>query len=248
FFVLVGYAIGKKRDVMVMPVELLYAKEFLSDPDYAETYARNTISSILKKDVDSSKILLNGRILKVNTILSLDGFKICITGKSGGGKQLGVSVMESLKVGTEFETYIKKLESFSNKKKKNSNIVYSERYDEISSEKNIALYDLFIEKLQNSLYAKRPANPSDALINGKERFEKLSPPEQAEVLLQILGLFGRAKNADLSAIGGVSTAGVATLSSNISNWKKNYTDVRIIDASASGLFEKVSDVNLLDLL
>ncbi len=247
FFVLVGYTTGKKRDVMVMPVELLYAKEFLSDSGYAEEYAKKTVSGILKKDVDSSKILLNGRILKVNTILSLDGFKVCVTGKSGGGKQLGVSVMENFKTTAEFERYIKKLESFIDKKKKNSRLVYSERYDEISSEKNIVLYDIYVEKLQKSLYAKRPANPVEALVKGRGNFEKLSIPDQADVLLQIQGLFGRAVKADLSAIGGVSSAGVATLSSNVSNWKKNYKDVRIIDASPSGLYEKTSD-NLLDLL
>ena len=67
------------------------------------------------------------------------------------------------------------------------------------------------------------------------------------VLLSILGLFGRANKADLSEIGGAPSAGVAALSSSISNWKKNYTDVRIVDRSASGLFETVSD-NILDLL
>ena len=87
----------------------------------------------------------------------------------------------------------------------------------------------------------------DALIKGKEKFKKLSPPDQAKVLLQIQGLFGRAIKADLSAVGGVSSAGVANLASSISNWKKNYSDVRIIDQSASGLFETVSD-NLLNLL
>ena len=65
--------------------------------------------------------------------------------------------------------------------------------------------------------------------------------------MDILGLFGRIQSADLTSIGGVAKAGVATLSSTLSNWKKNYADVRIIDQSASGLFEKVSD-NLLDLL
>lgn len=248
FFVLVRYEIGTKRDVMVMPVELLYANEFLSDPVYADEYAKKTVGSILKKEITSVEILLNRRILKVNTMLSLDGFKVCITGKSGGGKQLGISVMENFKTSLENELYIKKLESFINKKKKNEKIVYNERYDEISSEKNVALYEHYVDKLQASVYKKRPANPLDALLKGKERFEKLSPPEQAEVLLQIQGLFGRAIKADLSAIGGAPSSGVAMLSSNVSNWKKNYKDVRIIDRSSSGLYEKASDVNLLDLV
>ena len=65
--------------------------------------------------------------------------------------------------------------------------------------------------------------------------------------MQIQGLFGRAIKANLKPIGGVESAGVATLSSKISNWAKTYKDVRIIDTSASGLYESRS-CNLLDLL
>lgn len=247
FFILVKYVVGKKQDVMVMPVELLYSKQFLNDQAFAEDYAKRTVSTILNKDVASVEFPLK-RILKVNTMLSLNGFRVCITGKSGGGRQLLISVINVFKTSAENEAYIKKLESFEKKKEKNSNIIWSEQYDGISAAKNIALYDCYIEKLQNAPYKYRPANPADALVKGRAKFEKLSPPEQSKILLQIQGLFGRAIKADLTPIGGVPSAGVAALSSSISNWKKNYTDVRIIDQSASGLFEKISDVNLLDLL
>ena len=111
----------------------------------------------------------------------------------------------------------------------------------------MALYDCYIEKLQNAPYKYRPANPLGTLSKGREKFMLLSADQQATVLLSIQGLFGRMIKADLTAIGGVASAGVATLSSSLSNWKKNYTEVRIIDQSASGLFETVSE-NLLDLL
>lgn len=48
-------------------------------------------------------------------------------------------------------------------------------------------------------------------------------------------------------IGGAQSAAAVELSSNMSNWKKYYKDVRIIDSSMSGIWEKQS-VNLLDLL
>ena len=51
----------------------------------------------------------------------------------------------------------------------------------------------------------------------------------------------------MKSVGGKDGAGIVILSGNISNWKKIYSDVRIIDRSASGLFEKRSD-NLLDLI
>ena len=247
FFVPVRYQIAKKTDIMIMPVELMVAKEFMSDEGFAEQYALKTVSEIVGKPAISVEFLFNKRIIKVNTMLSLDGLPVCITGKSNGGRTIGVSVMASFKTSVENELYIKKLESFENKRKKNPNIVWNEKYDGISAEKNLELYDVFIEKLQKAPYKYRPANPLDALVKGRERFILLEPIEQVGILLSITGLFGRAIKADLSKIGGVSSAGVATMSSSVSNWKKNYTDVRIIDLSASGLFEKISD-NLLDLL
>ena len=232
---------------MVMPVELLYADKFLSDNIFAEEYARKIIGCIVNKEVLEVEFLLNKRILKVNTMLSLNGLRVCITGKSGGGKQLGVSIMDSFKTSAYNEAYIKKLESFKNKKKKNSNIVYNELHDEINKDKNLEIYDCYIEKLHKSPYIYRPANPINTLLYGREKFIALTCESQVDILLDILGLFGRMQSADLTAIGGVSKAGVATLSSTLSNWKKNYTDIRIIDQSASGLFETVSD-NLLALL
>lgn len=247
FFVLTRYQIAEKQDIMVMPVELLYADKFLQDNEFALEYAKRTVKNITGKDVVDVGFLLNKRILKVNTVLSLNGFRMCITGKSGGGKLIGVSCLTQFKTSAENEAYIKKLESFEKKRKKNGNIVFNEKYDAISSEKNLELYDLYIEKLINVPYSYRPANPSNALIDGRERFMLLPPESQAGVLLAVQGLLGRAIKADLTAIGGVASAGVSTLSSSISNWKKYYTDVRIIDQSASGLFEKVSE-NLLEML
>ena len=52
----------------------------------------------------------------------------------------------------------------------------------------------------------------------------------------------RASKCEMAAAGG---GGGIVMSSNISNWK--YNDIRIIDRSASGLFEKRSK-NLKELL
>lgn len=247
FFVLVGFKNAKKHDVMFMPVELLFADKFMRDEKFALEYAKQTVSEIINKPVDEVCFLLNKRIIKINTLLSLDGFETCITGKSSGGVKVGVSCCTNFKTSPEIEAYVKRLESFDNKAKKNTNIVFSEKYDGITKEKNIALYDHYIQKLQIKPYSLRPNNPCNILVKGREKFTSLSHVEQIRVLLSVQGLFGRAIKADLSAIGGAAASGVTTLSSSLSNWKKNYTDVRIIDQSASGLFETVSE-NLLDLL
>ena len=146
------------------------------------------------------------------------------------------------------ELYLKRLESFSNKKAKNKELKLQQAYDRISTEENMATYELFLSKLSAYPFSKRPANVLEALVQGRRRFEALPAEDQVAVLEQILQSFSRSGGgSDLKLIGGVAKAGVPTLSSTLSNWKKNYSDVRIIDQSASGLYEKQS-ANLLDLL
>ena len=231
-----------------MPVELLYADRFLRDEAFALEYAKNTVSDITSKMVESVEFLLNKRVIKVNTVLSLDGFRVCITGKASGGKKIGIQNLMQFKTSPANERYIKRLESFSEKKKKNLNIVFSEQFDGITAEQNIALYDAYIDKLQNTVFEHRPTSPLETLLKGREKFVALSPEEQVPLLLAILGLFGRVIKADLEKIGGAKGTGEMALSSSISNWKKNYTDVRIIDMSASGLYENISPDNLLDFV
>ena len=107
---------------------------------------------------------------------------------------------------------------------------------------------MLVGKLSNSIYKKAIfVNQREILEKGREKFEeKLSLEEQLNVLLQLLLIFNGSK-ADLTQVGGSKTAGVQTLSTNISNWKKNYTSVCIIDKTSSGLFESKSK-NLLDFL
>lgn len=247
FFVLVQYTTAKKRDILVMPVDLLYADAFRKDESFAALYAQRTIERIVGRPVDHIRFLPDRRIIKINTELSLNGFSVCITGKSSGGKNLCLSCISVFKTSPENEAYIKRIESFIRKSTENSKVVCSEKYDKISSERNVALYDYYVEKWGSAPYCYRPANPRETLQNGRERFIRLSLDEQAKMLGKIQGLFGRVQPADLSPLGGAPNAAKLSLSASLSNWKKKYTDVRIIDRSASGLFKAVS-VNLLDLL
>ena len=126
-------------------------------------------------------------------------------------------------------------------------MIYSEEHDQISQAANLRLFDFIVSKFENDLYQKRPANPAVLLRNGRNKFKKLDVFEQASCLIQMLLIFSRTGKGDLKALGGSVSAGALTLSSSLSNWKKNYSDVRIIDQSASGLFGHESE-NLFDLL
>lgn len=248
FFWLVRYAAGKKLDVMVMPVELPFAETAQANETAAADYAKRTIAKILGKEVSSVEFPLGLRKLKVRCMFEFDGvYRACLTGKSGGGRSIVVSTMCPLSVGYDWEKYIKRLERFVEKKKECPSLKYSEKYDQISAQQNVELYDVLTEKLKKPPYQKRPANPSKVFADGRERFLNLDIEKQARCLLQMLLPFSRVRVCNLESIGGTKTVGSSSLSACLSNWKKYYRDVRIVDSSASGLYESKTD-NLLQLL
>lgn len=248
FLLLVKYKSGKKTEVILMPVELIYAPKAMADFNATVEYAKDKIGRITGKKIDEVSFPLGLRKIKINTMLSFDGYRMCITGTSDGGSRFIVMPYMPFAAPHKTELYIKRLERFCDKCKENPDYVYIKSRDEVSEEENIKLYDLYIDKLENSIYKKRPNRPIDTLKNGRDKFMSLDIKKQSETLLIIHQIFGRATDRiNLTAIGGTERGGSTLLSTSLSNLKKNYSDVRIIDSSASGLWEKVS-VNLLDLL
>ena len=66
--------------------------------------------------------------------------------------------------------------------------------------------------------------------------------------MNILLMMGPGSSAvDLTVCGGKKATGSKVVNSKLTNWKVRYSDVRIMDESASGLFSHSSG-NLLDLL
>lgn len=249
FFIPVRYKAGRKSEIIIMSVELLYGKEFLADAEFARTYTFDRLRRILGKPVDEVSFPLGMRPWKINTMLSLDGFRVCITGSANAGKSIIPQTVTQFSANGFWQFYLKKLESFVDKVAKNPEYHFSEKYDKISAEKNLELYDIYIDKLENSIYKRRFNNPVEILKNGRDKFIELDIKAQAKQLLNAHQVFGRlSSGCDLEAIGGKTrSAATIGLSTVISNWKKYYKDVRIIDSSASGLWERTSG-NLLELL
>jgi len=189
------------------------------------------------------------RPLKVNTRFSFDGFEACVTGKSSGGRQLGMSSLESLKVSFVIESYIKKIENYINKKSENTKIILDEKYDGINRTFNIELYDELTNKLLNACYHIIYEKTGDVLLKGKEKFENLSIDAQCQTLMNIIDVLktGRNGGCNLKDVGGAVNAANFIINSRVSNWKKVYNSVKIIDESASGIFRKESE-NILEWL
>ncbi len=250
FFVLAEFKQKKKRDVMLVPIELQNAERFRTDHSFACSYLEKQIAQIRGgTEVSDVCPMLNGRELKINTVFSFDGLKMALSGKSSGGRQIIMAPISPLLLGPDTEKYIKSLDSFVNKKATNASIQLDAKHDEITMERNLALYDILAQKLQSAPFRMLPANPYSLLLSGRDKFCALPTEAQVTCLTNLLMYFQRkgSNGTDLSAIGGSKQSGLKLLNSALSNWKKAYRDVHIIDTSPAGLSENSSD-NLLDLL
>ena len=250
FFMLARYTAGRKRELMVVPIDLMAEADFRRDDACAPAVVRAAIEKIVGKPVDAVELPLGMRVLKVNTVFSLDGFRVALSGKVGGGKQLLLTPLMPLWLDARWERYVKRIESFQNKRIKRPGLSLQPAFDRLTLEENLLLYDLLRGKLAAWPYSKRPGTEAmrRTLEERREAFSALPPEAQVALLAALLGAFGRSgQGTDLTPIGGVKSAGVPLLSSSLSNWKKLYADVRIVDPSPAGLFERAS-VNLLSLL
>ena len=248
FFVLTKYSSGNKTELMLIPVEVLNAREFAENELFAVRYATQAIEKIIGKSVDSVELPLGMRQIKINPIFDFDGMRMCLAGKANGGRSIIVSMIMPLLLDYKWQVYIKAIDRFVNNKKEHPAMKYSQPFDKISKEENCDLFDILTLKMGNATYVKRPNNPVNTLIKGRDAFVALDIYEQCKCLLQIIAVFSRASGGcHLESIGGKPKAGATTLSSALSNWKKNYSVVQIVDQTASGLYESRS-CNLLELL
>ena len=243
-----------KKELTLVPVDLMIASKFLSDESFAIDYVRHFIDPKCKCKEIAVHFPLGLKPVKIKSVFEVDGgLRFRLNGKGNNGKILLISLFSPLLVDSSMEEYIKHLESFCEKQAKNNNIRYSAVYDKFSAEANVELYDMLLSKLRTGLFAKRPNNLSKCLENGRSRFVALKPEQQAKILLDIIRSLGTesAQPIDLHDINGANKAGVTTLNSNLSNWKyKNgigFTTARLVYADSSGLHETKS-VNLLDLI
>lgn len=249
FYLLSACSIGKKKDIMFVPVELRYATKVLSDPEFATSYIAGEISKINGgKPVSDVRLLLNGRPIKINTVLSLDGMLVVIRGKTNKGAYVIVSSQLPLILPRQSEQYIKHLESFSAKKKTNPGLRLNEKYDHITCKENTELYTLLSQKLNYSIFAKCPGSIAQTVTDGYAKFIQLDLEEQVWCLLEIVSWFGsQANSIDLSTIGGKAKTGSKLINAKFSGLSKSIRDMRIIDISSSGLYVSRSE-NLLELL
>lgn len=227
YFSLISYINEKGQLVkQFVPIDLYEENKYLSNP---KEFIDNKLS------VDSTVII---PCVKYNTLVSIDGFRMHISSKSGGGVTIVYKPAMQLVIDPIHEIYAKKIVNYLNKcteirKEK----VITER-DGISLEKNLALYDALCDKLNNSVLKVKFANMALILASKKDLFENLTLKEQCEVIMQVLNiLHNNVRSGDLSLLGESKKSGIVTTNSKILP-PKNISSFKIINQSITGLFEQ----------
>lgn len=246
FFLLARYRTPKKLDAAFIPVTILDSNRVLRQDDFAQQYVENFILETFHENCQFIDFPLGKQAILMNTILRLNKFDVCISGKTG--VTISAIPMTPLYLRGNEESYVRRLERVWRKQSQEPKYKINEVFDRITSKGNLEIYDFFLGKSGKKPFVSMPAPQTATLEQGRETFIQLSLEEQVRSLKWIVDLFrcNRTDACDLSLIGGSKNAGKCTVSMKLSTLKK-YDDVRIITTSASGLIQKKSD-NLLKLI
>lgn len=177
--------------------------------------------------------------IKKNARLVVNGFPMHLKGSTGIKLILQGSVQ--LVLANKYVEYLKKIEKYlaANAQRREKKLLEINSFDKISKDENYELYNLFIAKLEDSIYKNRPANLAKKLIEKRDKFEKISIEEQCIVLGEILHLFQcKPVTADLTLIGEAKNAGKVQITKRISG----YNSIELINQSPTGLYEQVIDL------
>lgn len=239
-----------KDDKVIISVDLINVDEFMADDNSARKYVLSALESFYAKrklekiTVDDITFPLKNKVIKINSMLEIDGFRVNIRNKDNHGRYISVSSAVSLVIDDKYVSYIKKLESFSNRIKKDTKLKIN-TYSGIDSAKNTELYDYLSKKCtQKPFLTWNKFNEAGKILkSGREKFIKEDVTTQVIDLIKILFILktGRITECDLKFAGGAKKYNTVRFNSILKN-----KSVYIIDQSPTGLIERKSP-NLLDL-
>ncbi len=240
-----------RKGFAIICIELLYLDKYLNDNDFAVNYAKGCLEKLVleKKETEivSMEFPFGKRLIKIGTLVEIDGFRAFLMSKSDKGAKITISSALPLVLSAHEEEYIRRLSAFREKKKANPNHILDEKRDCITSERNIQLFDKLCEKLSDKKYSVKFSDMCKKISGTKGKFVSLDVERQAYVLLNVADILktNRSNTCDFESLGLAKNAGIIKLGTNFSKLT-DAKSIYIIDKSPSGLIEKRS-ANLLEL-
>lgn len=228
YFTLVEHTNKKKRIRSLEAVYLMNREMYEKEP---ERYCREVLG------LEQPKVLIPK--IKINSLVSYDGFRMHISGRTG--LQIIYKNANPLIIAPEWHVYVKNISKYLERCRQAGKDLEITSFDKLSAEQNQALYDLLVEKLENTVYGKKFETPANTLKENRQPFAALCVPNQCRILIQIFNLFANnSASADLKLLNGKAGIGILYTSKNLNN-RKEHT-FRLIHQSVTGFFEQEVDL------
>ncbi len=175
--------------------------------------------------------------IRFDMLWEIDGSKLYITGRSG--YQYSFKHSYELAVDKEHELYIKRIGKYIDRCAAAKKALDITKFDFVTADKNLELYDWFFDKMNAAVYAKLFKSMISDLEKSRAVFEGLDEYTQCKLLLEILKAFKcDRQTSDLSELCGKKNAGVLTINKNITKRTSAY----VINQSPAGMYEYKTDL------
>lgn len=229
YFALVRHTVKGKRVKTFESVPVYKAKHFEQHPEALLSYFVETLQ------LQDPEILLPK--VKINTLFSVDGFKMHLSGRTG--TRLLFKNANQLVLSEQQYAYFHRIDKWIEQNKKAKSIQPISYLRNLTKEDNLEIYDTLYQKLRDTVYSKRLSAQVAAFEKGRETFKALSLEKQCIFLSNALHLFQcNAMLADLTLCDGVEHAGILVLNNDITK----LTNIKLIFQSVTGLFENELDL------
>lgn len=228
YFFVAEYTEKKKRVRSIQPV-YLYQKTL---------YEKNPLAyceQVLK--LEKPRIVCR-RIL-TDSLLELDGQRLLVSGRTGS--RILCKHTYQLAVDGRREKYIKALSKYVERCAIKKAELLVTAYDGLSSEGNLDLYDWFLEKSRQKVYADLLKSMRADMETHRNKFASMAILGQAKLLLEILKSFQcNSRWTSFTDLCGKGTVALITKGMNLTSYKSAY----LINQSVTGVYE--NKVNLLE--
>jgi CRISPR-associated endonuclease Csn1 len=225
YFAIVETIIKNKKSIFLAPVNLYNENEYKDSPiEY--------ISKVIGKEV--TRIIVP--CVKINSLFKVNGFNIQISGNGDQGRFLYKPAIQ-LVLDYQQEKYIKKISKYHDKCKNNNKIFDITKFDGITADDNLILYDDLCKKTTNSIFKTILNDFGNQLVEKRNYFISLSLYEQCETLIGILKyLKCDTVNDDLKCLD------VKCKPYRMNKKLSSNESFKIINQSITGLFEQEIDL------
>ena len=188
--------------------------------------------------LESGGKLKNPKVLieqiPIQSLFNVDGFRMTIAGKTG--PHYIFKSYEELILNNEHTITLKAVLKFVSRKKLNKESLITS-YDHLEESQLLALYDVFLDKLEHSCFSKPQSftQPIKVIKKGRDIYIRLSLEDKCQILSEILHLFQcNATLSNLTLIKGPANTGKILINKKLPQDKS----ITIIYQSVTGFYEQ----------